>query len=60
MLFISKSINNPLANKFTSKIFTDYRTKRLNGEIYRPERVKTVVPRTLNLELAYIKSMFNN
>lgn len=59
LLFIANSVNNPLANKFTSKNFTDYRTKRLNGEIYRTDRVRTVAPRTLNLELAYIKSMFN-
>ena len=59
LLFIAKSVNDPLAHKFTSKNFTDYRSKRLNGEIYRTDRVKTVAPRTLNLELAYIKSMFN-
>ena len=59
LLFIAKSVNDPLAHKFTSKNFTDYRAKRLNGEIYRTDRVKTVAPRTLNLELAYIKSMFN-
>ena len=59
LLFIAESINNPLAQNFTSKNFTDYRAKRLNGEIYRTDRVKTVAPRTLNLELAYIKSMFN-
>lgn len=59
LLFIAESINNPIAQNFTSKEFTDYRTKRLNGEIYRTERVKTVAPRTLNLELTYLKSMFN-
>ena len=50
LLFIAKSVNDPLAHKFTSKNFTDYRAKRLNGEIYRTDRVKTVAPRTLNLE----------
>lgn len=59
LLFIAESIQNPLAQNFTSKDFTDYRTKRLSGEIYRTERVKTVAPRTLNLELTYVKSMFN-
>ncbi|WP_392551211.1 tyrosine-type recombinase/integrase [Orbus wheelerorum] len=59
LLFIAESIQNPLAPNFTSKEFTDYRTKRLSGEIYRTERVKIVAPRTLNLELTYLKSMFN-
>lgn len=59
LLFIAESVNNPIAQNFTSKEFTDYRTKRLNGELYRTERVKTVAPRTLNLELTYLKSMFN-
>lgn len=59
LLFIADSINNPIAVNFTAKDFTEYRSKRLSGEIYRTERVKTVSQRTLNLELTYVKAMFN-
>nr|WP_244893537.1 tyrosine-type recombinase/integrase [Gilliamella apis] len=52
-------MDNPLANNFTAKQFTTYRQKRIEGEIYRTDRIKTVAPRTMNLELTYFKAMFN-
>lgn len=36
-----------------------YREKRLKGEYARSNRVKEVSPRTLNLELAYFRAVFN-
>ena len=59
LLFIADSINNPIAANFTAKDFTEYRSKRLSGEIYRTERVQVVSKRTLNLELTYVNGMFN-
>ncbi|OCF98517.1 tyrosine-type recombinase/integrase [Gilliamella apicola] len=59
MLFASECMDNPLANNFTAKQFTTYRQKRIEGEIYRTDRIKTVAPRTMNLELTYFKAMFN-
>ncbi|MBN0120169.1 hypothetical protein JTL56_35070, partial [Pseudomonas aeruginosa] len=35
------------------------REKRLKGEYARSNRVKEVSPRTLNLELAYFRAVFN-
>nr|WP_244893575.1 tyrosine-type recombinase/integrase [Gilliamella apicola] len=59
MLFTSDCMDNPLATNFTAKQFTTYRQKRIDGEIYRTDRIKTVAPRTMNLELTYFKAMFN-
>lgn len=57
--FICESTNNPVANDFTAKMFTDYRKKRMSGELYRTDAVKNVSLRTLNLELVYLRAMFN-
>lgn len=57
--FISESTNNPVADNFTAKMFTDYRKNRMSGELYRTDSVKTVSLRTLNLELVYLRAMFN-
>ncbi|WP_392565169.1 tyrosine-type recombinase/integrase [Utexia brackfieldae] len=59
MLFACEYIDDPLATNFTAKQFTNYRQKRISGEIYRTDRIKTVAPRTMNLELTYFKAMFN-
>lgn len=57
--FICQSTNDPLVSDFTTRIFTDYRKKRMNGELYRTDSVKTISLRTLNLELVYLRAMFN-
>ena len=57
--FISESTNNPVADDFTAKMFTDYRKRRMSGELYRTDTVKNVSLRTLNLELVYLRAMFN-
>ena len=57
--FISESTNNPIADDFTAKMFTDYRKRRMSGELYRTDTVKNVSLRTLNLELVYLRAMFN-
>lgn len=59
LLFIADSVKNPIATNFSAKNFTEYRSKRLSGEIYRTERVQVVSKRTLNLELSYVNGMFN-
>lgn len=40
-------------------MFSRYREKRLKGAYARSNRVKEVSPRTLNLELAYFRAVFN-
>ncbi|WP_422527634.1 phage integrase [Serratia fonticola] len=59
MLFFAETIGDPAGLAFTAKDFTQYREKRLSGEISRTDRVQTVAPRTLNLELSYLRAMFN-
>ncbi|MFZ4215968.1 phage integrase, partial [Pantoea endophytica] len=59
MAFACEAMGNPLATEFNAKIFASYREQRLSGKITRSTRVKTVTPRTVNLELAYFRAMFN-
>ncbi|WP_343711529.1 phage integrase [Kosakonia radicincitans] len=59
MAFACEAMGNPLATEFNAKIFAAYREQRLSGKITRSSRVKTVTPRTVNLELAYFRAMFN-
>lgn len=59
MAFACEAMGNPLAIEFNAKIFASYREQRLNGKITRSSRVKKVMPRTVNLELAYFRAMFN-
>lgn len=59
MAFACEAMGNPLATEFNAKIFASYREQRLSGKITRSTRVKRVTPRTVNLELAYFRAMFN-
>lgn len=59
MEFACKAMGNPLASEFNARIFSAYREQRLSGKITRSSRVKTVTPRTVNLELAYFRAVFN-
>jgi integrase len=59
MAFACEAMGNPFATEFNAKIFAAYREKRLSGKLTRSSRVKTVAPRTVNLELAYFRAMFN-
>lgn len=59
MEFAYECMGRPLATEFTAKLFSSYREKRLSGEISRSNRVEKVAPRTVNLELAYFRAMFN-
>ena len=52
-------MGEPLARDFDAQMFSRYREKRLKGEYARSARVKEVSPRTLNLELAYFRAVFN-
>ena len=52
-------MGEPLARDFDAQMFSRYREKRLKGEHARSNRVKEVSPRTLNLELAYFRAVFN-
>ena len=52
-------MGDPLATEFNAKLFSTYREQRLSGKITRSDRVKAVTPRTVNLELAYFRAMFN-
>lgn len=59
MEFACEAMGNPLATEFSAKMFSAYREQRLSGKIARSNRVKTVTPRTVNLELAYFRAVFN-
>lgn len=59
MEFACESMGDPFAHEFSSIMFSAYRKKRLSGEIVRTARVKQVSPRTMNLELAYFRALFN-
>ncbi|MCV7757021.1 tyrosine-type recombinase/integrase [Pluralibacter gergoviae] len=59
MEFACYAMGNPLATEFNAKLFATYREHRLSGKITRSDRVKAVSPRTVNLELAYFRAMFN-
>lgn len=59
MEFACESMDDPLAHEFDATMFSLYRKKRLSGEISRTTRVKQVSPRTMNLELAYFRAVFN-
>lgn len=59
MEFACFSMGNPLATEFNAKLFATYREQRLSGKITRSDRVKAVSPRTVNLELAYFRAVFN-
>ncbi|WP_267369909.1 MULTISPECIES: tyrosine-type recombinase/integrase [unclassified Pantoea] len=52
-------MGEPLARDFNAQMFSRYREKRLKGEYARSNRVIEVSPRTLNLELAYFRAVFN-
>lgn len=59
MEFACSAMGNPLATEFNARVFSSYREQRLAGKITRSSRVKTVAPRTVNLELAYFRAVFN-
>ncbi|EOZ3162234.1 tyrosine-type recombinase/integrase [Yersinia enterocolitica] len=59
MTHFYECMGKPLATEFSAQLFSQYREKRLKGELARSTRVTKVAPRTLNLELAYFRAMFN-
>ncbi|MEH0833285.1 tyrosine-type recombinase/integrase [Pectobacterium cacticida] len=59
MTYAYEKMGKPLATEFNARLFSTYREKRLSGELARSETVKQVTPRTMNLELAYFRAMFN-
>lgn len=59
MEFACESMGEPLAHEFNATMFSLYHSKRLSGKISRISRVRQVSPRTMNLELAYLRAVFN-
>lgn len=59
MEFACESMGEPTAHEFNATMFSIYRKKRLSGELSRTSRVDKVSPRTVNLELAYFRAVFN-
>lgn len=59
MYHACECMREPLAKDFNANSFSSYREKRLKGDFARSSRVKKVSPRTLNLELAYFRAVFN-
>ncbi|EMB4110698.1 tyrosine-type recombinase/integrase [Serratia nevei] len=52
-------MGRPLATEFNALLFTKYRKARLEGKFPRTSRVQKVSHRTMNLEFAYFRAMFN-
>ncbi|CEO41937.1 phage integrase [Photobacterium kishitanii] len=55
-------MNDPIASRLTSKHFSDFRKKRLSGEIsFIKDKWNrgTVSIAKYNLDLAYLRSVFN-
>lgn len=59
MVHAFECMGEPLARDFDAQMFSRYRERRLKGDYARTTRVKTVSPRTMNLELAYFRAVFN-
>ncbi|EOX7389071.1 tyrosine-type recombinase/integrase [Enterobacter quasiroggenkampii] len=59
MEFACESMGDPLAHEFDATMFSLYRKRRLSGEISRTTRVKQISPKTMNLDLAYFRAVFN-
>lgn len=59
MLWAADCMGSPLASEFSAQLFTTYRAQRLDGRLSRTTRIKTVTPRTVNLEQAYFLAVFN-
>ncbi|MEC6798167.1 tyrosine-type recombinase/integrase [Photobacterium sp. S4TG1] len=62
LILIAEAMNNPIASRLTSKHFSDFRKKRLSGEISFIEDKRnrgTASIATCNLDLAYLHSVFN-
>lgn len=68
MLTLISRIGDPKAYAFTPEIFADYRAERLAGKLGRSnvgagkrkgEDPQPLSPKTLNIELAYMRALFN-
>ncbi len=59
MHWACEQMGNPLASEFTAQLFAKYREQRLSGKLSRTNRIDKVTPRTVNLELAYFRAVFN-
>lgn len=59
MQWAADCMGDPLAAEFTAQMFSTYRARRLSGEYVRTKRVTKVTARTMNLELAYFRAVFN-
>ncbi|WP_413742272.1 tyrosine-type recombinase/integrase [Sodalis sp. RH15] len=59
MTHADECMGRPSAIEFNAQLFSRYREKRLKGGFARSTRISIVSPRTLNLELAYFRAMFN-
>jgi len=59
MHYLFGPMDEQLARDFDTHMFSRYREKRLKGEYARSNRTKEVSSRTLNLELAYFRAVFN-
>ncbi|WP_146152153.1 phage integrase [Photobacterium phosphoreum] len=62
LMLIAEALNDPIASRLTSKHFSDFRKKRLSGEISFVEDkwnrgIASIA--TCNLDLAYLRSVFN-
>ena len=58
---ICNGLGDPVASELTAGDFTKYREARLKGEVRNEDGalMSPVKPRTVNLELAYFRAMFN-
>ncbi|WP_245677256.1 phage integrase [Candidatus Arsenophonus triatominarum] len=59
MNWVADKMGDPLVSEFNVQIFSKYRELRLSGKLLRNTRKQVVTPRTVNLELAYFRAVFN-
>ncbi|GKW03042.1 integrase [Pectobacterium carotovorum subsp. carotovorum] len=59
MEYACECMGEPTAHEFDTTMFSLFRKKRLSGEFSRTSRIAQVTPRTVNLELAYFRAVFN-
>ena len=59
LIWMATALGDPVATEFNAQLFSAYREKRLQGEVFVPGQRKQVTPTTLNRELLYLQAVFN-
>ncbi len=59
LIWMATALGDPVATEFNAQLFSAYREKRLQGEVFVPGQRKQVTPTTINRELLYLQAVFN-